>query len=222
MRSLAVVLLGSWWCFAQQPATRSDQPPVRVNVLNVCTPSAADQQQITAALSRLPKAVSFAPDFEVSRGISTIEGGESARYVRLRREFKGDSPLSTIQYSLSLDPSSTVETLVFHGKDIKDLLALSIEDKLSTTASKAATVIQSDTPASRVRLEREGRTTVGLARCEGVDQSAYEPIFAQASRVLANYRHLLKLRTMLASDIAWLSSPGGNTKSTNEKEVTKK
>jgi hypothetical protein len=66
-------------------------------------------------------------------------------------------------------------------------------------------VIESDTPASRLRVERAGKTTLGLARCEDVDQAAYEPIFAQASTVLADYRRILKLRTMLASDIAWLS-----------------
>ena len=66
-------------------------------------------------------------------------------------------------------------------------------------------MIQSDTPASRVRVERAGKTTVGLARCQDVDQAQYEPIFAQASTVLADYRLILKLRTMLASDISWLT-----------------
>jgi len=112
----------------------------------------------------------------------------------------------TVQYSLSADPENTVETVVFRGRDAKDLLALSIEDKLSTAVSKPATVIESDTPASRVRLERAGKTTVALARCEGVDQSRYEPIFAQASSVFVDYRRILKLRAMLANDIAWLAS----------------
>src|SRR5207302_11311898 len=107
----------------------------------------------------------------------TVEEGKTSKYVRLRRELKSDSPLATIQYSLSTDPEDTIETLVFRGRDVKDLLALSIEDRLSTSVSKPSTVIASDTPASRVRLERAGKTTIALARCESVDQSQYEPIF---------------------------------------------
>lgn len=188
-------------------ANKSEQnPPVKVNILNVCTPNGEDERDLKAALARAPKAPSFASDYEISRGVSTLEQGKSARYVRLRRDFKSDSPLATIQYSLSTDPESTVETLVFRGRDVKDLLALSIEDNLSTSASKAAAVVASDTPASRVRVERLGKSTVALARCEKVDQSQYEPIFTQASSVLAEYRRVLKLKTMLANDIAWLGS----------------
>ena len=179
---------------------------MKVNVLNVCTPSADEQQELKEALAKVPKSPSFDSDFEVSRGVSTIETARTAKYVRLRRELKSDSSLVTVQYSLSADPENTIETVVFRGREAKDLLALSIEDKLSTGVSRPATVIESDTPAARVRLERAGKTTVALARCEGVDQSRYEPIFAQASSVFADYRRVLKLRSMLASDIAWLGS----------------
>ena len=179
---------------------------MKVNILNVCTPGVVEQQEMRLALARLPKAPTFVTDYEISRGISTLEGGKSAKYIRLRREFKSDSPLETIQYSLSSDAENTIETLVFRGRDVKDLLALSIEDKLSTSVSKPSTVIQTDTPASRFRVERSGKTTLAMARCEGVDQSQYAPIFAQASAVFADYRRLLKLRTMLANDIAWLNS----------------
>jgi len=177
-----------------------------VNILNVCTPGEEEQQEMRSALARLPKAPAFITDYEISRGVSTLEEGTTAKYVRLRRELKSDSPLQTIQYSLSSDADNTIETLVFRGRDVKDLLALSIEDKLSTSVSKPSTVIQSDTPASRLRVERAGKTTVALARCEKVDQSRYESLFAQASATLAEYRRILKLRTMLASDIAWLGS----------------
>ena len=212
MRLIASILLVSSAALAQTApeAPKVDQnPPVKVNVLNVCTPTADEQQQLKTALEHLPKAPTFASDYEIARGVSTLADGKSARYVRLRRDAKPDSPLDTVQYSLSSDPSNTIETLVFRGREVKDLLALSIEDKLSTSVSKPSTVVESDTPASHVRLERAGKTSVALARCEEVDQSPYEPIFAQASFVLANYRRLLKLRTMLASDISWLSS--GNT-----------
>ena len=158
------------------------------------------------ALARLPKSPNFISDYEISRGVATLEEGQSSKYVRLRREFKGDSPFATVQYSLSSDPVSTIETLVFRGRDVKDLLALSIEDKLSTSVSKPSAVVSSDTPASRLRVERAGKTTLGLARCSDVDQARYEPIFSQASATLAAYRHLLRLRAMLGTDISWLSS----------------
>lgn len=209
MRAILLILSTSSLLVGQNlPATAKhaeQNPPVKINILNVCTPDSATQQELKAALSRLPKAPNFAIDYEISRGISTTADGKTARYVWLRRDLKAESPLATIQYSISTDPANTVETLVFRGRDVKDLLALSIEDKLSTGASKPSAVIESDTPASRLRVERAGKTTLGLARCEDVDQAAYEPIFAQASAVLADYRRVLKLRTMLASDIAWLS-----------------
>lgn len=210
VRVMLAIILVSAVVFAQgtqESAGKSEQnPPVKVNILNVCTPDGEDQQELKAALARLPKAPSFATDYEASHGISTIEEGKSTRYVRLRRDFKNDSPLGTVQYSLSSDPENTIETLVFRGREVRDLLALSIEDKLSTSASQPSAVIQSDTPASRIRVERSGKTTLSLARCEGVNQSQYEPIFAQASATLAEYRRVLRLRTMLASDISWLSS----------------
>ncbi len=181
-------------------------PPVKVNVLNVCTPSSDEQEELKAALARLPISPAFDVDYEISRGIATVEEGTRSKYVRLRREAKGDSPLATVQYSLSVDPGSTIETLVFRGRDVKDLLALSIEDKLSSSVSKPATVLSADTPASRVRVERAGKSTVALARCEGVDQSKYDAIFSQASSILSDYRRVLRLKTVLASDISWLSA----------------
>jgi hypothetical protein len=189
----------------QTADSQQQNPPVHVNVLNVCTPGQEEQQQLKAALGRLPKSPVFAPDFEISRGESTLENAVKSKYVRLRREFQPEAPLLTVQYSLSADPKDTQETLVFKGRDVKDLLQLSIEDKLSTEASKPAQVIESDTPATRVSVQRFGKTTLTLARCPGVDQSAYEPIFARASSVLADYRRVLKLRSALASDISWMA-----------------
>jgi hypothetical protein len=194
----------------QEAEKKSEQtPPVKVNLVNVCTPSVDEQQQLKFTLARLPKSPTFVTDYEISRGVSTLEEGRTAKYVRLRREFKSDSPLATIQYSLSSDPESTIETLVFRAREPKDILALSIEDRLSTSVSKPSIVIQSDTPASRLRLERAGKSTLALARCEGVDQSQYESIFAQASAVLAGYRRMLRLRSVLASDVAWLTAVPG-------------
>lgn len=220
MRGILFVVATSCFLFAQNPTStdKHDQnPPVKVNILNVCTPDAEGQRELKAALARLSKSPSFAADYEISRGISTADEGKTSKYIRLRRDLKTDSPLETIQYSLSSDPSSTVETLVFRGRDVKDLLALSIEDKLSTDVSRPSSIIQSDTPASRVRVERAGKTTVGLARCQDVDQSSYEPIFAQASAALADYRRILRLRSMLASDLAWLNPRSEHTGSEGKK-----
>ena len=177
-----------------------------MNVLNVCTPSANELQELKTALAKLPKSPAFDADYEISRGVASVEEGTRSRYVRLRREVKGESPLATVQYSLSVDPESTIETLVFRGRDVKDLLALSIEDKLSSSVSKPSSVLGADTPASRVRVERAGKSTVALARCESVDQSKYDAIFSQASSVLSNYRRVLRLSSMLASEVAWLSA----------------
>ena len=39
----------------QQPeAAASQQPQVKVNMLNVCTPSAEEQKEIAAALAKIP------------------------------------------------------------------------------------------------------------------------------------------------------------------------
>src|SRR5580692_12983408 len=59
---------------AQQPAANpsSTQPQVKVNVLNVCTPSADEQKEIAAALARAPKQPLFSTDFEITRGRSTM------------------------------------------------------------------------------------------------------------------------------------------------------
>ena len=59
---------------AQEPPAnpQSAQPQVKVNMLNVCTPSAEEQKEIAAALARIPKEPLFGADFEVSRGRSTL------------------------------------------------------------------------------------------------------------------------------------------------------
>src|SRR5581483_9527162 len=140
---LPIVLL-SCAALAQNapPNTKNEQnPPVKVNVINVCTPSADEQQELKTALAKLPKSPAFDSDYEISRGVATVEEATRSKYVRLRREVKGESPLATVQYSLSVDPENTIETLVFRGRDVKDLLALSIEDKLSSSVSKPSSVL---------------------------------------------------------------------------------
>ena len=54
------------------PREPNPQPQVKVNMLNVCSPSAEEQKEIAAALARVPKQPLFGTDFEVSRGRSTL------------------------------------------------------------------------------------------------------------------------------------------------------
>jgi hypothetical protein len=213
------------WSVAQEPPANppANQPQVKVNMLNVCSPSAEEQKEIASALARVPKEPLFAADFEVSRGRSTLTdmpsfmaagqaghvAGEPsvASYVRIRREFSVQALFSSVQYSFSNDGQNMIETLVLHVRDPKDLIQVSLEDSASSVTSSEA-MLGSNTPASRVRLERFGKSSVALARCLGneggpvPDQSAYEPLFRSASEVLANYRKLLGVKTTVPEELA--------------------
>src|SRR6516225_3604825 len=200
----------------------AQQPPVKVNVLNVCTPSSEEQKEISAALARVPKQPLFSEDFEVARGRSSLsesagllQAGQSAQlsdepsvasWVRMRREFSMQALFSTVQYSFSNDGKNMVETLVLHVRDPKDLVQLSIEDSASAVTSPA-TMLAASTPASRIKLERFGKSSVVLARCTGSeggpapDQSAYEPLFASASAIMTNYRSLLNARRVIPEEL---------------------
>jgi hypothetical protein len=215
----------------------AQQPPVKVNVLNVCTPSADDQKEMSSALAKVPAKPVFSTDYEVARGRSTLSQGApipgmesmptgtsaSANWVRMRREFPDSVQFTNTQYSFSTDASNMVETLVFHVRDPKDLLEISIEDSASTVTSAAA-MLASNTPVSRVKLERFGKSSVVLARCTGgegnpsPDQSAYEPIFRAASSIMNRYRDALGVRRTVPQELARLSAvsapakTGGNGK----------
>jgi len=224
----------------QSPDAASTQPRVKVNVLNVCTPSAEEQKEIAAALARIPKQPLFGPDFEISHGVSTLTdapnflqpgqgaqmSGEPsvARYVRVRREFAVQALFSSVQYSFSDDGQSMVETLVLHVRDPKDLIQVSMEDSASAIGSVAA-MVAANTPASRIRLERFGKSSVALARCSGAengpppDQSAYEPQFRSASEILANYRRLLGVSRTVPAELAQI--PGAGSKSSAKAKSAK-
>lgn len=180
---------------------------MKVNYLNVCTPSDAEKDEISAALDRVPRKASFAQDFEVTRGRSSMQDADPARYIRLRREFASDPVFSNVQYSLSTDAKNTVETLVIKVKEPKELFSISLEDQVSASATAPASVLDVNTPVSRIKLERFGKANLVLARCPGADQSAYEPLFTKASGLLAVYRKSLGLHTMFRMDINWLSPP---------------
>ena len=206
-------------------AQQASQPQVKVNVLNVCAPSPEERQEIASALARIPKQPLFGADFEIDRGRSSLEVGPGflqpgsgsqmssdpgvANWVRIRREFSVQALFSTVQYSFSSDPKNMVETLVFRVRDPKELMLVSIEDSASAVTSPA-TMLSTSTPASRVKLERFGKSSVVLARCAATeagpppDQSAYAPLFQAASSVLSNYRDLLNARTTVPEELARL------------------
>lgn len=207
----------------QQSNATSPAPQVKVNVLNVCTPSAEEQKEISSALARVPKQPLFATDFEISRGRSTLsdmpnflQPGQGthvadeapvASYVRIRREFSVQALFSSVQYSFSDDGQNMVETLVLHVRDPKDLIEVSLEDSASSVTTAVA-MLTANTPASRVRLERFGKSSVALVRCSASengpapDQSAYEPLFRSASEVLADYRTLLDAKRTVPEELA--------------------
>ena len=206
-----------------QDAPAQKTPPVKVNVLNVCTPSQEDQQLIAAALASIPKRPSFSADFEVDRGRSVLDPSSNplmatgamasagdtaiADFVRMRHDLGGNSPFATVQYSFSRDPKQMVETLAFRVRDPKDLLQLSLEDNASAVTTAAA-MLSSSTPVSRIKLERFGKSSIVLARCSSmetgqpVDQSKYEPLFASATAVLEGYRDLLGVRALVPEELA--------------------
>ena len=219
------------WCTnaaAQQPDA-AQQPQVKVNMLNVCTPSAEEQREIAAALTKIPKQPLFDADFEVSRGRSTLsempamlEAGQSghvagepsvASYVRIRHEFSVQAMFSSVQYSFSNDGVNMIETLVLRVRDPKDLMQVSLEDSASAVTSSVA-MLTANTPVMRLRLERFGKSSVALARCQDTalgpapDQTAYEPLFRSASDVFSNYRGLLGVKRVVPEELAKINAEG--------------
>jgi len=224
LRNILFLALFGLGCqlFAQQPPA----PKVKVNVLNVCAPSADEQKEISAALAKVPKQPLFSNDFEVDRGQSLLDepagflepqpgttvqpASETDRslaaWVRIRREFSVQALFSTVQYSFSRDAKNMVETLTFRVRDPKDLMQLTIEDSASAVTPPEA-MLSTNTPATRVRLERFGKSSVVLARCssaEGgavVDQTAYNPLFQAASGIVGNYRKILAVEHTVPDEL---------------------
>jgi hypothetical protein len=173
---------------------------VRINYLNVCSPSDADRQQIATTLERIPAAPRFGPEFEIARGRSAAPNAPLASWVRVRREFPPEAPLTNAQYSVSLDAKDIIETVVLRWREPKDVMQVSIEDSVSAVASPA-TVVSTDTPPSRIRVERFGKPSLGLSRCPEADQTAYEQVFAAASQVMSRYRTALGVRQSVPPEL---------------------
>ena len=203
-----------------RPQQTASQPQVRINYLNVCSPSAQEQSEITAALARIPEHPHFAEDFEVARGRSTVSaadlmqsdlklqgiesetaGAAPSNWVRLRRDFTSASPYLSVQYSVSVDAKKITENLVLRSREAKGVIETSLEDSLSAPATTPAQALAASTPVSRIRLERFGKSSIVLARCAGAAQSQYEPLFSKASTIMAAYRQALAVRSTVPADL---------------------
>lgn len=184
----------------QQPG----QPPVKVNYLNVCAPGSEEQAEIKSAFAKVAARPAFAQDFEVSRGRTTVEDSKQSRFVRLRKDMSVESPLLTAQYSISSDDTNIIETLVVRTRDPKQFHELALEDRVTSGAASPATILALETPVTRIRLERFSKNSIVLTRCPDQNQSAYEPLFKQATDIMSEYRKAMGLRVTLGSDINWI------------------
>jgi hypothetical protein len=134
---------------------------------------------------------------------------------------------STVQYSFSTDPKSMIETLVLRVKDPKDVLQVSIEDTASAVTSPAV-MLGAATPASRIKLERFGKSSIVLARCTASeagpapDQSAYEPLFRSASSILTDYRNVLHASRIVPEELTRIAAIPSTSKTTAKKALPAK
>jgi len=198
-RYLSPLLLATAALAQDQP---KDQPQVRINYVNVCTPSDEEQAEIRKALASVPPG-RFAPDFEITRGVATVPDAPRAGYVRIRHEFAPTVPFIAAQYSLSVDEKSIIEDLVFRTREPKDIIQIQLEDTVPG-AHDAKTVLATNTPVNRIKLERFGKTSVGLSRCEGADQKIYEPLFQTASELMMKYRAAMAIQRTVPRELAAL------------------
>ena len=182
------------------------QPPVRMQMINPCTPSEAEQKELASALRSIPANPKFSGDFEIARGRTTPPQGPVSQWVRIRKDFPDGAAFLNAQYSISRDEHGVEETLVMRPRDVKEILQLRIEDAVTTGAP--AEVVAADTPASRIRVERMGKSSLTLGRCVDADQFAYEPLFKSASEVMSRYRVLLGVKRIVPPEMARL---GGGT-----------
>ncbi len=186
---------------AAQQAPRQT-PPVKLTVLNVCTPTEEEQKEIAAALASIPRQPRFSADFEVARGHSTVEGVASD-WVRIRRDFAGGQ-FGVGQFLFSGEAQTSRETVVLVSREAKGVTQIALEDK--TTASVTPSqLLAANTPPDRISLERFGKSHLVLARCSEVDQSKYEPLFKTASEIMATYRVASGAREIVPAELGRLS-----------------
>jgi hypothetical protein len=201
---------------AQEAASTSAgaQPQIQVNFLNTCRPAAADLEEMGRALARVKETPKFSSDFEISRGITTLTEAEAraagvpdsggalpSAWVRIRREFPDKAPLTDVQYSLSAEAGSASESLALHMRDSREVLQILLSDVVTGSALQ---VVKVDTPPERIRIERFGKPSIVLARCGGIDQSAYEPLFHTAGEIFQRYRAAMAVKTVVPVELSHL------------------
>ena len=218
---------------AQEPSSAAPKPGApktkfQVNFLNPCHPPQADAEEMSRALARFKERPRFGSDFEISRGVTTLSdndaraagvstGGGPSSWVRIRHEFPEKAALIDAQYSLSIEGGDASEALVLHPRDSKDVLQLLISDSVTGNAAQA---LQVNTPPERIRLERFGKASIVLARCPGMDQASYEPIFQAADDILEKYRAAMSVKTVVPAELARL--PGGKDSAVKENDKESK
>jgi hypothetical protein len=198
----------------------AEQPKIQVNLLNSCHPAQADVEEMTRALAEVKARPAFAADFEISRGRSTLNeaearasgvttatsGGVRSEWVRLRREFAEKSALESVQYSLSEQQGEASEALAVRLRQGKvqegDVLQVLLTDSVSGSAAQLAKV---DTPPDRIRIERFGKSSIVLARCVGMDQAAYEPVFRSAAEIFEQYRTAMAVKKTAPAELERLT-----------------
>jgi hypothetical protein len=225
LKIFIATLLLSAVCFAQQkqepdkPETKTEKPgrpQVKINYLNVCTPSPDERTVLDNALSTLPSKPAFGTEFEVARGRSSMpEEGPGAvqgsaptgapppvsTWVRIRREF-AVGELDNVQYTFSRDGKAMTETLVFRMKSPKRDQPMQVSIQNAVTAPTAAQALAAEVEPERIRIERFGGSSVVLARCPQADQKQYEPYFTRAKTVMMSYRRLLGVKATVPADLA--------------------
>jgi hypothetical protein len=197
----------------------SPQTKIQVNFLNSCRPAPADLEEMGRALARVKAKPSFAADFEISRGVTTLSEAEAraagapegngntpSSWVRIRKEFPEKAALTNAQYSLSVEGTETSEVLALHIRESKagesgEVLQILISDSVS---GSPAQVVKVDNPPDRIRIERFGKASIVLARCGGVDQSSYEPLFEAAGGIFQKYRVAMAVKSVVPAELAHL------------------
>ena len=192
------------------------KPQVRVNYINPCSPSGADQQEIAAALGRIPAQPGFSADIEIARGRSTMNPSDLAllgaapteaaasgpsHWVRIRRDLPEKSTVSNAQYSFSTAESRVTETLVLHFREAKDVLQVSLSNAVNA-GSDPASVARLNTPVDRIRIERFGKSSIVLSRCQNQAQESFEPLFARANDLMTRYRQALNVSRTVPAELA--------------------
>jgi hypothetical protein len=193
-----VMLVGT---SAAQERPPKQTPPVKVNVLNVCAPTDAEQKELSTALASVPRRPQFSADFEVARGHSSLEGS-SADWVHIRRDFAG-GPFSVGQFIFSSDAQVSRETVVLVSKEARGVTQIALEDE-ATAPVTASALLATNTPVNRISLERFGKAHLVLARCPEGDQSRYEPLFGTASEIMAAYRTASGAREIVPAELGRL------------------